>query len=120
MYIPTQEERYSKVAWYTLLMCLVVPSGVVAWAKGELYGYESNLLRCTCAFTEPLARMFAVIGISLGWALIISSVFHASAFYWIVKRCKWHPKKKLTLVVTWGMITALILRLLIYAHFENM
>lgn len=109
MYIPTQEERYSKVAWYTLLMCLAVPSGVVAWA----YGNFSDLLMCVFAFTLPLAHLLAWVGISFGFSVIMSSVLHAAAFYWVAKRCKWHPKKKLTLVVTWGMFTALILRMMI-------
>lgn len=109
MYIPTQEERYSKVAWYTLLMCLAVPSGVVAWAYGDI----SSLLTCAFAFTIPLARLLELVGISSGFAMIISSLLHAWGFYWISKRCKWAPKKKLTLVVTWGMFTALILRVMI-------
>lgn len=109
MYIPTQEERYSKVAWYTLLMCLVLPSGVVAWAYGDF----SDFFWCIFAFTLPLAHLICAAGVAFTASVILSCLTHAAAFYLLAKRCKWHPKKKLTLVVTWGMFTALILRLMI-------
>jgi len=109
MYIPTQEERYSKVAWYTLLMCWVLPAGVVAWAYGDF----SDLFWCIFAFTLPLAHLLSAMGVAFTASVIFSCILHATAFYWLAKRCKWAPKKKLTLVVTWGMFTALILRLMI-------
>lgn len=109
MYIPTQEERYSKVAWYTLLMCLVLPSGVVAWAYGDF----SDLLWCLFAFTLPAAQVFGALGVASTAAVIFSCLLHALGFYWLAKRSKWRPKTKLTLVVTWGMATALVLRLMI-------
>ncbi|MBQ4635370.1 MAG: hypothetical protein IJB64_02930 [Akkermansia sp.] len=109
MYIPTQEERYSKVAWYTLLMCLVLPAGVVAWAYGDF----SDLFWCIFAFTLPLAHLISAMGVAFTASVIFSCIIHAAAFYWLAKRCKWAPKKKLTLVITWGMFTALILRLMI-------
>lgn len=109
MYIPTQEERYSKVAWYTLLMCLVLPSGVVAWAYGDF----SDLMWCLFAFTLPLAHLLHAVGIAFTASVVFSSLLHALGFYWVTKRCKWKPKSKLTLVVTWGMFTALVLRLMV-------
>lgn len=109
MYIPTQQERYSKVAWYTLLLCLVLPSGLVAWAYGEI----DSLLWCACAFVLPMARALTATGASFGGAVMLSSVFYALFFFWLIKRCKWKPKTRLTLAVTWGMCNALVLRLMI-------
>ncbi len=31
MYIPTQEERYSKVVRLTLLLCVIIPPALVMW-----------------------------------------------------------------------------------------
>ena len=109
MYIPTQEERYSKVAWYTLLMCMILPSGVVAWAYGDF----ADLLWCLFAFTLPLAHVFVAVGIAFSASVVFSCLVHALAFYWVAKRCRWTPKKKLTFVVTWGMFTAFVLRLMV-------
>lgn len=89
MYIPTQEERYSKVAWYTLLMCLVLPAGVVAWAYGDF----SDLFWCIFAFTLPLAHLLSAMGVAFTASVIFSCLIHAAAFYWLAKRCKWAPKE---------------------------
>ena len=117
MYIPTQEERYSRVAWYTMLMCLVIPSGVVHWAY--LKGTD-NLLDCAMAFLQPMAHLLAGIGLLNGAAYLVSTVIHALAFFWLVKRCKWTAKKKLTAVVTWGMATAFVWRLMIFHYYHQL
>lgn len=109
MYIPTQKERYSKVAWYTLLLCMMLPSGLVAWAYGDF----TSLAWCACAFLLPMTHLLVWTGASFGGAVMISSVFHSIAFFWLVKRCRWKPKTRLTVAVTYGMLTALILRLMI-------
>lgn len=44
---------------------------------------------------------------------MITSVFHSIAFFWLAKRCRWKPKTRLTVAVTYGMLMALILRLMI-------
>ena len=117
MYIPTQEERYSRVAWYTMLLCLVIPSGVVQWAY--LKGTD-DLLECAMAFVQPLTHLLSAIGLHAGAAYIISALIHALAFFWLVKLCKWSAKKKLTVTVTWGMATAFIWRLMIFYYYFSL
>ncbi len=109
MYIPTQEERYSKVAGYTLFLCVLVPSGVVLW----LYGHEQDLLACAFAFLEPPAVLFRAGGMSSTVAFLLSAAVQAVAFFCLRRSVRLTPKGKLTLAVTWGMLWALILRLLI-------
>ena len=111
MYIPTQEERYSKVAKLTLFMCVVVPSGVVAWA----YGNVDDLLACSCAFLEPPAFLLKASGCALAFSL--SAVFQCLCFFLIARSKKLTAKGKLTVAVTWGMLFALLLRLLIAWQF---
>ncbi|MDO5469857.1 MAG: hypothetical protein Q4F38_01030 [Akkermansia sp.] len=113
MYIPTQEERYSKVAKITLFMCVVVPSGVVAWA----YGNVQDLLACAFAFLEPPAVLFRASGCSSSTAFVLSVVVQALAFFLLARSRKMTAKGKLTVAVTWGMLFALILRLLIAWQF---
>lgn len=109
MYIPTQEERYSKVATLTLLLCLMVPSAVVAWLAGSC-----DLLGCITAFLQPLALLFDSIGFNATAAVCFSALFHAMAF-WCLATAKRRttPKIRLTIAVTWGMATALLLRVLL-------
>ena len=113
MYIPTQEERYSKVAKLTLFMCVVVPSGVVAWA----YGNVDDLLACSCAFLEPPAFLLKVSGCNSALAFTLSAVLQCLGFFLIARSKKLTAKGKLTVAVTWGMLFALLLRLLIAWQF---
>lgn len=109
MYIPTQEERYSKVARFTLFLCVLVPSGIVAW----LYGNEQDLLSCAFAFLEPPAVLLKACGCSDTAAFLLSALLQAILFFWLTRSSRLTPKGKLTVAVTWGMLWALILRLLI-------
>lgn len=113
MYIPTQEERYSKVARFTLLMCVVVPSGIVAWA----YGNVDDLLACVFAFLEPPAVILRASGCSSGVAFVGSALLQAFLFFLMARSKKLTPKGKLTVSITWGMAFALILRVLIAWQF---
>lgn len=113
MYIPTQEERYRKVAGLTLFMCVLVPPGVVAWA----YGNEQDLLACAFAFLEPLAFVLKVSGCTSTVAFTLSALLQAVLFFWLSRTGKLTPKGRLTVAVTWGMLTALVLRLLIAWQF---
>ncbi|MBR5895767.1 MAG: hypothetical protein IKZ13_09530 [Akkermansia sp.] len=113
MYIPTQEERYSKVAGFTLFLCVLVPSGIVAWA----YGNEQDLLSCAFAFLEPPAVLLKLSGCSSSAAFILSAVLQSIVFFALSRSKKLTPKGKLTFAVTWGMLFALILRLLIAWQF---
>lgn len=108
MYIPTQEERYRKVATLTLLLCLLIPSAVVAWLAEA-----GDLLSCSIAFLQPLALLFDGIGFNATAALCFSATVHALLFWRLAVTKRLTPKHKLTLAVSWGMLTALLLRLLI-------
>ena len=109
MYIPTQEERYSKVAGYTLFLCVLVPSGIVLW----LYGNEQDLLACAFAFLEPPAVLLRASGLGNTAAFLMSAALQAVAFFCLRRSTRLTPRGKLTVAVTWGMLWALILRLLI-------
>lgn len=113
MYIPTQEERYSKVAGITLFLCIVVPSGIVAWA----FGNEQDLMSCAFAFLEPPAFVLKLSGCSSTAAFLLSAALQALLFYVMKRSKKLTPKGKLTLAVTWGMSFALLLRVLIAWQF---
>lgn len=108
MYIPTQEERYSKIAKITLFLCVIVPSGVVAWL-----GQVGDILACSCGFLWPIALPLVMLGgPSLG-ALCISALLQAGVFFWLVRTPKLTAKGKCTFAITWGMLFALILRIMI-------
>ncbi len=72
------------------------------------------------AFLQPMAHLLAGIGLLNGAAYLVSTVIHALAFFWLVKRCKWTAKKKLTAVVTWGMATAFVWRLMIFHYYHQL
>lgn len=108
MYIPTQEERYRKVATLTLLLCLLIPSAVVAYLADT-----GDLLACAAAFLQPLALLFDSMGFNATAALCFSATVHALLFWRLAVSKRLSAKHKLTLAVTWGMLTALLLRLLV-------
>lgn len=108
MYIPTQEERYRKVATLTLLLCLLIPSAVVAWLAEA-----GDLLSCSIAFLQPLALLFDGIGFNATAALCFSATVHALLFWRLAVTKRLSAKKKLTIAVTCGMLNGLLLRLLI-------
>lgn len=110
MYIPTQEERYSKAARWTLLLCLVVPSAVVLWLYG---GDEANLTLCLTAFLQPIAGLLVLGGCTNAAALCLSATLQGVLFVLLARRKNLTPKTKLTICITWGMLTALILRLML-------
>ena len=108
MYIPTQEERYSKVARLTLLLCVLVPSAVVMWLA-EI----ADLATCAYAFLLPLAMPLDWLGFNKVAALCISALLQGIVFFWLCASRKISAKSKATIAVTWGMGLALILKLLI-------
>lgn len=108
MYIPTQEERYSKVARLTLLLCVLLPSAVVMWLA-EI----ADILTCTYAFLLPLAMPLDWVGFNKVAALCISALVQGIVFFWLAATKKLSAKAKTTIAVTWGMSFALILRVLI-------
>lgn len=108
MYIPTQEERYSKVARITLLLCVIVPAGIVAW-----FGQVGDILSCACGFLLPLAVPLAHMGFASWAALSLSALLQAGVFFCMTRSRTLTTKGKVTLAITWGMLFALILRLMI-------
>ncbi len=108
MYIPTQEERYSKVARLTLLLCVLLPSAVVMWLA-EI----ADILTCTYAFLLPVAMPLDWVGFNKVAALCISALVQGIVFFWLAATKKLSAKAKTTIAVTWGMSFALILRVLI-------
>lgn len=117
MYIPTQEERYRKVADITLLLCVILPSGVVYWAYGAVGG-EADLAGCLLAFLMPVAYVLeTVVSFQQTAALCFSAAVQGAAYFWLARRTRMKAKTKLTVAVTWGMLFALILRMQIYHYF---
>lgn len=108
MYIPTQEERYSKVAKLTLFLCIMLPSAVVMWLA-EI----TDMLTCTYAFLLPVAMPLDWAGFNKVAAICISALIQGILFFWVANTRKLTPKGKTTIAVTWGMSFALILKILI-------
>lgn len=108
MYIPTQQERYSKVAKITLFLCVIVPSGIVAWLGGV-----RDWGGCALAFLQPIALPLSYMGFGANAALCLSALVQAIAFFLLARHRRLTPKAKLTIAVTWGMAFALLLRLLL-------
>lgn len=108
MLIPTQQERYSKVARITLLLCVILPSAVVAWlAEVE------DALSCLFGFLWPIALPLTYLGFTKLAAVCLSALVQALAFVWLTRSRRLTARGKLTLAVTWGMGFALALRVLI-------
>ncbi len=80
MYIPTQEERYSKVARLTLLLCIMVPPGVVMWLA-EI----ADLLTCAYAFLLPVAMPLDWLGFNKVAAICISALIQGIIFFWLAR-----------------------------------
>lgn len=108
MYIPTQEERYSKAARLTLLLCIIVPSGVVVWLAG------GGLSDCVAAFLLPISLLLDKVGFNTTAAASISALVQFFVFFWLTRNRKLSPKHRLTIAITWGMLFALIVRIAIY------
>ncbi len=108
VYIPTQQERYSKVASITLFLCVIIPSGIVYWLAGV-----QDFVMCSAAFLWPLAWPLDMLGFNSTAALSISAFVQACVFWYVIRTRRLSPKARLTIAVTWGMLFALLLRLLI-------
>lgn len=108
MYIPTRAERYSKAARLSLLLCIVIPGGIVAW----LYAYN-DLLFSLSAFLWPIALPLRYAGMNTAPALCVSALLQSILFFWMVRTPRLTPRGRLTFAVTWGMLFAFLLRVLI-------
>lgn len=113
MYIPTQEERYSKGGLLTLLLCVIIPPAAILYLKGI-----HDLAQLAGAFTVPLAWLAQCAGASVAAATALSAAVQAVGFFLLVRRTRLAPKTKFTLCITWGMLTALMLKIiLVYAEY---
>ena len=96
------------MAQITLLLCVMIPSGVVAWLGGM-----EDVLSCSMAFLWPVAQPLVYMGFAKPAALCLSALVQAVAFFWMARTHRLTARGKLTIAVTWGMAFALVLRLLI-------
>lgn len=96
------------MAQITLLLCVMIPSGVVAWLGGM-----DDVLSCSMAFLWPVAQPLVYMGFAKPAALCLSALVQAVAFFWMARTHRLTARGKLTIAVTWGMAFALILRVLI-------
>lgn len=108
MYIPTQEERYSKKSTATLLLCVIAPSAVILGLMGV-----TNLMLLLTAFVQPLAFLIEQCGLSNTMGIVISSLLQAILFFMLARTKKFSPKRRLTIAIVWGMSLALTLKLII-------
>lgn len=115
MYIPTQEERYSKAARLTLLLCIMVPSAVVTWLMG------APLSQAAAAFLLPLSVLIENMADFNSMAAAgISAVVQFIIFLRLAYNRRLSAKKRLTIAITWGMLLALILRIIIHRAGEGL
>ncbi len=96
------------MAQITLLLCVMIPSGVVAWLGGM-----EDVLSCSMAFLWPVAQPLVYMGFAKPAALCLSALVQAAAFFWMARTHRLTARGKLTIAVTWGMAFALVLRVLI-------
>ncbi len=112
MYIPSQEERYGKVAPLTLLLCVMVPPALVVWWHSEM-----GLWDVLGAFTWPIAYPIVWVSGNLPLGLVISALLQLGGVL-LLKRCSWSAKRKMTFAILWGMLFALIVRLIMVAELK--
>lgn len=116
MFIPTQKERYRKAARVTLLLCVMVPSALVAWLDGELMAFMygcSDAVFILSGFLWPVALPLCYGGMAAGAALFLSALIQLAVFWWMVRTPRYTPKHRLTFAITWGMLFAFLLRVAI-------
>lgn len=107
MYIPTQEERYSKVALFTLILCVMVPSAVVV----ALYS-DMGIMTIIGACAWPLAYPIVAETGNMAAGMVFSTTLQLVAFV-LLYRSKLTPKRKTTIAIIWGMGFALLVRIIL-------
>ncbi len=107
MYIPTQEERYSKVALFTLILCVMVPSAVVAACYSSM-----SWMAIIGACAWPLAYPIVAATGNMATGLVISTAVQLAGFL-MLSRSKMPSKKKTTIAILWGMSFALAVRIIL-------
>ena len=116
MYIPTQEERYAKKGFVSLILCVVVPSCLyVSLLSKQLMmvrGHEwEAIMKIFLAFTYPLAALFAMTGIPFfWWSVGISLAVHAGIVIWLKTAPRLSPKKAICIALCVGMLDFLFVK----------
>ncbi len=117
MYIPTQEERYSKKGLVSLILCIMVPSCLyLTMASKELdmiKGEEWDpVLKVFTAFAYPLAGVFSLTGIPFfWWSIALSVLTHAGLIAWLKITPRLNFKQSVCIALSIGMLEFLILKL---------
>ena len=117
MYIPTQEERYAKKGFVSLILCVVVPSCLyVSLLSKQLMmvrGHEwEAIMKIFRAFTYPLAVLFAMTGIPFfWWSVGISLAVHAGIVIWLKTAPRLSPKKAICIALCVGMLDFLFVKI---------
>ena len=117
MYIPTQEERYAKKGFVSLILCVVVPSCLyVSLLSKQLMmvrGHEwEATMKSSWGFTCPLAALFAMTGIPFfWWSVGISLAVHAGIVIWLKTAPRLSPKKAICIALCVGMLDFLFVKI---------
>ena len=117
MYIPTQEERYAKKGFVSLILCVVVPSCLyVSLLSKQLMmvrGHEWDaIMKIFLAFPYPRAALFAMKGSPFfWWSVGISLAVHAGIVIWLKTAPRLSPKKAICIALCVGMLDFLFVKI---------
>lgn len=117
MYIPTQEERYAKKGFVSLILCVVVPSCLyVSLLSKQLMmvrGHEwEAIMKIFLAFTYPLAALLSMAGIPFfWWSVGVSLAVHAGIITWLKVTLRLSPKKAVCIALCVGMLDFLFVKI---------
>lgn len=124
MFIPTQEERYSKRTFVTLVLCVMLPSAVYAYFHSAQFDVPvdsiAGMLNLIFFFTHPLAVLFLKLGLpkmtaaGVTWGIggTVASLFVHLALIYLIYRSKLTVKRAVTLAVTIGFLDLLAAKLM--------
>ena len=115
MYIPSQEERYSKKNIVTMILCLMAPSGIYAGMLSSQLAMDPEypilgLVELIFFFSIPLGMLFEWFGMPLFWWGMALSTIIQFGFCWILNRShRITSKNGKIIAISLGMINLFIL-----------
>jgi hypothetical protein len=121
MYIPTQEERYSKRSLLTLMLCVIAPCGVYAFSLSNKFSEPLQALglpdgmgwaEMLIYFSYPLAYGLAHIGLPWTAGVIVSILVHAGILTFIYTRKEMTVKTMISWAIGLGMADLLAMKLI--------
>lgn len=124
MFIPTQEERYSKRTFMTLVLCVMLPCAVYAYFHSSEFTVPvdslAGMLNLLFFFTHPLAVLFlwlgapsmSAAGVTWGIGGTVASLFVHLAIIYLIYRSKMTVKGAVTLAVTIGFADLLAAKIM--------